>query len=121
MGINDIIAGHFTSADDYAHITDHIVADLHTTGLKVYLGTILPAGGYAGYDKNPANEPLRTGINTWIKTKSAADGIIDFAAALADPAQPTKMQDGYQSDHLHPNDAGYHKMADTAAAILKAK
>ena len=119
MGINDIIGGRFKRAEDYARIADHIVADLHSTGLKVYLGTILPAAGNPAFDKNPENEPLRVAINTWLKAGAKADGIIDFDAALADPAHPEKMLDGYQSDHLHPSDAGYQRMAETAAGVLK--
>ena len=42
-------------------------------------------------------------------------------AALADPASPIKIKAEYQSDWLHPSDAGYQKMAETAAKALGGK
>ena len=39
--------------------------------------------------------------------------MIDFAKALADPADPTRLDPAYDSgDHLHPNDTGYQAMSD---------
>ena len=41
--------------------------------------------------------------------------MIDFDAALRDPADPQRLHPRYDSgDHLHPNDAG---MAALAAAV----
>jgi lysophospholipase L1-like esterase len=38
--------------------------------------------------------------------------VIDFAAALADPGHPPRLNPLHDSsDHLHPNDAGYRAMA----------
>ena len=42
----------------------------------------------------------------------AFDGVIDFDAAVRDPASPLQLLPAYDSgDHLHPNDAGYQAMA----------
>ncbi len=39
--------------------------------------------------------------------------MIDFDAALRDPADPTRLNANLQSgDWLHPNDAGYRAMGD---------
>ncbi len=39
--------------------------------------------------------------------------MIDFDAALRDPADPTRLNANLQSgDWLHPNDAGYRFMGD---------
>ena len=39
--------------------------------------------------------------------------MIDFAAAVADPSDPERLNPAYDSgDHLHPNAAGYRAMAD---------
>jgi lysophospholipase L1-like esterase len=119
MGINDIIGGRMKSVDQYATSAVNMANDIKRRGMKIYLGTLLPATGNPAYDKNPDNEPLRKAINEWIKTKAPADGVIDFDSALADPEHPEKMRESYQSDWLHPNDAGYQKMAETAAAVLK--
>jgi lysophospholipase L1-like esterase len=52
-------------------------------------------------------------INKWIRTGSAFDAVIDFDAALRDPAHPTSMLPAYDcSDHLHPSDKGYRAMGD---------
>ena len=40
------------------------------------------------------------------------DAVIDFDAALRDPAHPTRLLARYDSgDHVHPSDAGYAEMA----------
>ena len=54
-----------------------------------------------------------------IRTSSGADGIVDFDKALADPADPEKLNAAYQSDWLHPNDAGYAQMALAASKVVK--
>jgi lysophospholipase L1-like esterase len=39
--------------------------------------------------------------------------MIDFDAAVRDPAQPERLRPAYDSgDHMHPNDAGYRAMAE---------
>ena len=48
-----------------------------------------------------------------MRTESRADAVVDFRAALSDPANPDAMQPGLDSgDHLHPSPAGYETMAD---------
>jgi lysophospholipase L1-like esterase len=43
----------------------------------------------------------------------AGDGVIDFDAAVRDPAKPSQMKDGlHMGDHLHGSDAGYTAMAN---------
>ena len=40
-------------------------------------------------------------------------GIVDFDAAMGDPAHPGKLKVEYDSaDHLHPNAAGYRRMGE---------
>jgi lysophospholipase L1-like esterase len=47
------------------------------------------------------------------------DAVIDFEAAVRDPAQPTRMLAAYDSgDHLHPNDAGMQAMANAIPLTL---
>ncbi|MGA2009729.1 MAG: SGNH/GDSL hydrolase family protein, partial [Solirubrobacteraceae bacterium] len=48
----------------------------------------------------------------WILTSGAFDGVIDFARAVADPADPERLDPADDSgDHLHPDAAGYQAMA----------
>lgn len=120
MGINDILKGTVTKKKDYVAGATRIIAKLHEQKLKVYMGTMAPAGGPAPYIVPPATDKLRRDINDWIRTGSGADGVIDFDAALRDPAKRSRMLTKYQSgDWLHPSDAGYRKMAETAAATLR--
>jgi lysophospholipase L1-like esterase len=116
MGINDLIGGQITTLTTYANIAEKLIAQNHAAGRVVYWGTLMPATGYLGFDAT--KETLRQDINTWIRTLSGADGVIDFDLALRDPGNTGKLSPAYQSDWLHPNDAGYQKMAETAAAIV---
>lgn len=97
-----------------------LIARAHAHGLKIYGATLTPwegtdlPGYYASF-----KEPIREAVNHWIRTSGAFDGVIDFDAALRDPKDPHRMRSRYvSSDHLHPNDAGYQKMADVLRLSL---
>ncbi|MGE3510560.1 MAG: SGNH/GDSL hydrolase family protein [Vicinamibacterales bacterium] len=114
-GINDIPRMPVTVADlIFAH--KQLIARAHAKGLKIFGATLLPFEGDSQY--KPETEAKRQGLNQWIRTSGAYDGVIDFDAAVRDPKQPTKILEKYDSGgHLHPNDAGYEAMA--AAIDLK--
>ncbi|MGE5293117.1 MAG: SGNH/GDSL hydrolase family protein [Micromonosporaceae bacterium] len=89
----------------------HIIAAAHAAQLKIIGGTLTPFQGASYY--SAAAETKREAVNRWIRTSGAFDGVIDFDAAVRDPASPLQMLPAYDSgDHLHPNDAGYQAMAD---------
>lgn len=119
MGINDIIGGSLKTPDEYIATITATAAAIKQGGRKFYLGTITPAGGYAKFDADPAKEALRQSVNEWIRNQKVADGVIDFDAALRDPKNPVRLLADYQSDWLHPSDAGYARMAEAAAKILR--
>ena len=86
------------------------IAQAREYGYRVYMGTLLPIGGWRTYA--PFREEMRQEVNRWIRTTDLTDGYIDFDKALADPADPTRMLPEYDSgDHLHPSAAGYKAMA----------
>ncbi|HZZ32236.1 MAG TPA: SGNH/GDSL hydrolase family protein [Phenylobacterium sp.] len=88
-----------------------LIARAHEHGLKIIGGTILPYGGAAYF--SPTGEAERQKINAWIRTGHEFDGVIDFDAAVRDPAKPERMRADLQSgDWLHPNDAGYRVMGE---------
>lgn len=88
-----------------------MIARAHDRGVKVILATILPYKG-AGY-WSAAGEASRVAINDWIRTNGEADGFVDLARAIADPADPARMARACDvGDALHPNDAGFRVMAD---------
>jgi lysophospholipase L1-like esterase len=118
-GINDIGQGFKTTGvQDPVSLEALIAADkqiiqrAHDHGIKVIGALLTPYQG-AGY-ASPAGEAVRTGLNNWIKTGGAFDGVVDFSAATADPANPLTFRADYNiRDKLHPNDAGYKAMADS--------
>jgi lysophospholipase L1-like esterase len=87
-----------------------LIARAHVMGLKVLAATITPYGGAMYF--SPEGEAVRQAINSWIRTGHEVDGVIDFDAAIRDPAQPVQIKDGFHfGDHLHGSDAGYAAMA----------
>jgi lysophospholipase L1-like esterase len=109
-GINDIGAGQAT-ADQLIPAYQQIIAQAHARGLRIFGGTLTPYKG--AFYWTPAGEQTREAVNRWILTSHAFDGVIDFASATADPADPLVFRAAFDSgDHLHPGDAGYQAMAD---------
>ncbi|MEU7637623.1 SGNH/GDSL hydrolase family protein [Streptomyces sp. NPDC039016] len=83
----------------------------HAAGVRVVGGTILPFKGSEYH--TPVAEAKRRAVNEWIRTAGAFDAVADFAAALADPADPDALRSAYDSgDFKHPDDAGYRVMAE---------
>jgi len=117
-GINDIGQGFKTTGvQDPVSLEALIAADkqiiqrAHDHGIKVIGALLTPYQG-AGY-ASPAGEQVRTGLNNWIKSGGAFDGMVDFSTATADPANPLTFRADFNiRDKLHPNDAGYKAMAD---------
>ncbi|MGZ3275006.1 MAG: SGNH/GDSL hydrolase family protein [Caulobacteraceae bacterium] len=94
-----------------------LIARAHARGVKIYGGTITPYEGASYW--SPAGEAVRERINAWILTSKEWDGVVDFAAAWADPAKPSVMKEGVgAADHLHGSDAGYAAMGDAVPLDL---
>jgi lysophospholipase L1-like esterase len=93
---NDLIAGY-----------RRVIAEAHGHGVRILGATLTPAS------LPPEREAIRTAVNQWIRMSGAFDGVVDFDAALRDPADPVRLRQGYDSgDHIHPSDAGYAVMAN---------
>ena len=60
----------------------------------------------------PENEAKRQAVNRWIRTGGAFDAVVDFDAAVRDPANPTRLLPAYDFDGIHLTDAGYEAMAN---------
>jgi len=87
-----------------------LIVRTRALGVKVTGATLLPwnapAGGFA------EAETIRLELNEWIRARAAYDQVIDFAALMADPDDPTRLHTDYDSgDGIHPNDSGYAAMA----------
>jgi lysophospholipase L1-like esterase len=88
-----------------------LIERAHAKGLKIIGATITPYGGAAYYSAE--GEQIRQAVNTWIRTGRAFDGVIDFDAVIRDPADPTRIKEGFHmGDHLHGSDAAYDAMAN---------
>jgi lysophospholipase L1-like esterase len=95
----------------------HIIANAHAAGMKIFGGTLTPFQGAFYY--SAAAEAKRETVNHWIRTSGAFDAVIDFDKVARDPANPLRLLPAYDSgDHLHPNDAGYQAMADAINLAL---
>jgi lysophospholipase L1-like esterase len=119
-GINDIGwafdpqgSGGPISAADIIGAYQNMIHRAHAKGLKVFLGTLTPYEG-AKY-AHPGGEKVREEVNAWIRKGRGFEGFVDFDAALRDPSSPLHLLGADQcGDDLHPNDAGYHAMAEAA-------
>ena len=131
QGINDIIhpvgeqVNVFRPMSDLPTVEELIeglktyIAQARSYGYKVYVGTLLPMGGWR--TDAPFRQEMRHAYNNFIRTTDLIDGCIDFDRALEDPDKPNWFKPEYDSgDHLHPSKAGYERMAaEIPAGILK--
>jgi len=121
LGINDILfpAFNFTPVGEKVGAKDiiagyrQLIARAHKKGIRI-IGTTIPPFENAFFKKPHAEfytterEAVRQEVNTWISQSGAFDAVVDFEAAVRDPAHPTRIRTDYDSgDHLHVNDAGY--------------
>ena len=131
QGINDIIhpvgekVNVFRPMSDLPTVEQLIeglkayIAQARSFGYKVYVGTLLPMGGWR--TDAPFRQEMRHAYNEFIRTTDLIDGCIDFDAALRDPERPDYFLPEYDSgDHLHPSRKGYERMAmEIPAELLK--
>lgn len=128
QGINDIIHPVGTSVNQYRPMSDlptseeliqglqMYIEKAHEKGLKVYLGTLLPIGGWRTYAD--FREEIRNDVNRWIR--KCGETVIDFDKLIRDPQNVHRMLKEYDSgDHLHPSTRGYQKMAQLVYDTIK--
>ena len=116
-GINDIKAKPDATFEELRDGYLRVIALAHSRGVRALGGTITPMGGYANH--TDAREAVRSAVNTWIRTSGAFDGVVDFDAAVRDPARPTWLRDEFaRPDRLHLTDAGYSAMGQAVDLSL---
>lgn len=105
------------SAEDVIAGYRQIIARVHAARIKIFGATLNPIK--RSFEWSPATEVKRQAVNAWIEESGEFDGVIDFAAAVADPRDPEALAPWYDSgDQLHPNDAGYQAMANAVNLAL---
>jgi lysophospholipase L1-like esterase len=118
-GVNDIGGG--TTAASLIPVYQQFANKAHARGLLAYGATITPFGGNSYY--TTAHEAERQAVNAWFRTNTVYDGVIDFDAAVLDPANPINLNPLYYtglnaSDGLHMNPTGYQAMANAIDLTL---
>ncbi|MEE1752319.1 SGNH/GDSL hydrolase family protein [Streptomyces sp. SP18CS02] len=111
LGINDILRP--PHERDARRIGDGLTAltrQAHARGLRVVGSTLMPFGAHRRH--SPELEAVRQEVNRAIRAGGVFDEVVDFDVALRDPYAPERLLPAYDSgDGLHPNDAGYRRMA----------
>lgn len=122
IGVNDFGVQH-RNKEDTPEARAHLVQDLqqayrqlvaraHERGVCVLGATITPYARSDYYKPGAGNEADRQAYNTWIRNSGTFDGVVDFDAALRDPARPDYLRKDYDNDGLHPSLAGYAAMGE---------
>jgi lysophospholipase L1-like esterase len=125
-GVNDIGTAAATDAAQQQVTADLIVAyeqiaeRAHARDITAYAATVTPFGGNTGYDDpDGLRERSRQAVNAWLRRGGVFDHVIDFDAAVRDPAAPRQLAPAYDvGDHLHMNPTGYAALAGAVPLSL---
>jgi lysophospholipase L1-like esterase len=117
-GLNDIIlpavfGGPQPAAGAISDALFSLARRASQQGIQPVLGTLTPIlAARVDAIRADGNEDIRQAVNRAI-TSQREWPVADFAAALADPGDPTRIAPGYDcGDGLHPSDAGARALAD---------
>ena len=111
MGTNDIRRGASVQVTD---AMTRIAAAIKSRRMKVFGATIIPrhnvppSGTNTGW--NDAKTAIRREVNQWIRTRASFDGVLDFDAAVRDPAHADLIAAPFNCDGIHPTPRGYYEM-----------
>ena len=111
LGINDLGGADASSGDRLIAGLRQLIKRSHADEVQVLCGTLVPYGGSESYSR--VGEAGRQAFNKFVRgSGSGCDGVVDFDAAVRDPADPTRWNSRFdQGDHMHPNNAGMEAFA----------
>jgi lysophospholipase L1-like esterase len=87
-----------------------MIAMAHSHGIKIIGATLTPFG--SSWIWTVEGQRKWAAVNHWIRTSGAFDGVADFDRAVADPVRTNDLNPRFDTDGLHPSDAGYQAMAN---------
>ncbi|MCL4813727.1 MAG: SGNH/GDSL hydrolase family protein, partial [Vicinamibacteraceae bacterium] len=114
-GINDInFRGRFgtppLTPEELIGGYEQIIERCRAHGIRVIGATLTPQEGQT--TATAEGEATRQAVNAWIRTSGRFDAVVDFDAALRDPARPARLKAEFDpGDYIHPNDRGNEAMA----------
>jgi lysophospholipase L1-like esterase len=112
-GVNDVYQGR-----PARQVKDQLAAmykRAHDAGIRVVAGTIIPYNV-----ATPEQNARMHDINDWIRAQGRADPgviVVDTRAAMSAPGEPDKLASS--PDGLHPDPAGYKRMADAIRPAIE--
>ncbi|KAL6244314.1 hypothetical protein RBB50_008556 [Rhinocladiella similis] len=132
-GVNDIGTADETTAnltityDRLVAAYKQIATRIHAFNIPLFAATITPFSAPGGNTTlqpytSALREQTRQKLNDFIRTSGTFDAVLDFDAVVRNNTVPSQLADALQSgDYLHPNEAGYHLLAESIDVSLFAK
>lgn len=122
LGVNDLIDGSPISSSQIIRYYRSIASSARRAGIRTVVGTITPLGNNTVTTPG-GNESIRQEVNTYLRSSTEFDAVVDFDAAIRDPANPTQITPAWAAaaGSVHPNYLGYIEMAnkvDLATLVL---
>lgn len=113
--INDLSGATPPSYDALLGAIRTLQREAHVKGVKFYCSTLTPNIGRAADAWTPEAEITLERINAfYLGKEGGCDGIVDQDKVTHDPQMPHRFLPEYDAgDHLHPNDAGHARIAES--------